>query len=291
MIRKSKFNQQGFLNIFILIVLIIGIVIGVYLVGQRVGFFSKASQGFPDKVIISNITDSSFTVSWFTPDSPQNQFLSYGESSSLGKTSSDDRDGGELRARYTHHVTLRGLTPVTQYYLKIGADPKSPTFTQKTASSLRGAPKPPETFFGTAKDNKATPEEAIVYLAVENGQLLSTTTKDGKWKLSYAGARTRDLSSYLDLRPSLMTEIYVQSGLYGSGYMNVFAYGKSHSLNLLLNFERIPFFEIKLGGLDFNQFSAKTSDESPQPSPTNPSQNNSSKNFFETIWLFVSGGK
>ncbi len=278
-------NQKGFLNILISFFLIAGIAIGVYLIGQKTGLFSKAaSSDLPEKVIISNLTDTSFTVSWLTPNAASDEFIAYGVSEPLKQSAGDDRGG---LSRYTHHITLNRLSPNTEYLLRISGDPQNPIFRQKTAETL--AEDPPvlfDTFNGSAvtPDGKKS-EDAIIYLTVEGGQVLSTTTgKDGAWSLPLTTAGTEDLSSYQKLDSTTPIELLAISGLDGAGYSKVFEFAKEKSMDIILSNQRLPFYVIQLGRKSYAPSSANPS------SGSSSTSDKSNRSLLETIWVTFTGG-
>lgn len=292
------------LRIILIFLLIIAIGVGVYLVGQRTNLLPKAAEtSFPGDVLISNVTDTSFNVSWFTPEKAQAQFISYGENqNNLDKQASDDRDNGTIKERYTHYVTLKELKAETTYYFKIGQDSSGKVFKQNTAKSLTSTPPPDKSFFGTAKDEKdSKADEGVIYLLVENGQLLSSPINQGFWAISLSGVRNRELTDYLALQPENYVEIFAQAGLSGQGYTKVFGFAKRNSLNILLTNGRVPFFGIKLGNfgqINSNNSKSATSStpgistspsSSPISSPASNIQNsdandNALANFFNLLW-------
>lgn len=184
--------------------LIVGLILSVYLVLQQTNFFSKADiSNAPLQVKISNISDNSFTVSWITY-SVLPGFITFGKDQNLTSTALDDRDNGGSNSRITHHVTLKDLEPSTVYYFKIGSgaeiyDDQGKFFMQTTAPTTSDTPPFPEPLLGTVvREDGASPAEALVYLEVEKGTVLSTYIRDkGKFLLTLTNARTDDLSTYL----------------------------------------------------------------------------------------------
>ena len=111
--RKSKIPT--IIGIFILV---FGLAAGVLLVRNQNFFRLGASAEFaPKDVRISNITDSSATVSWIT-DKETSGFVKWGE----GQDSLDKTELDELASQsFTHTLTLRNLTPQTTYSFKINS--------------------------------------------------------------------------------------------------------------------------------------------------------------------------
>lgn len=202
-----------------LVVLIAGIAAGVFLVQRGQIFKLRASpEETPQQVRFTNITDSSVTVSWLTEKETVG-FVSYGKSASLGQTESDElsREAGSR----THHTTLKGLSPATTYFLKVGSgkslfgnngEPYEVTTAPKKAAPARS-----DIIFGTVKQKGGLPSEgAIVYATITGiSPLSSVTDASGKWNINLAAARTTTLSSYASYRPEDKMQIFVQAGTEG----------------------------------------------------------------------------
>lgn len=194
----------------------IGLVIGVYLVVfQRTNIFSKADiSTSPQDVKISNISDNAFTVSWIT-QKPTIGFVQYGESENLDGQAADDRDQGAQKARITHHVTLKKLTPATTYSYKIN---NGTTAKQATAPVTADPPAVPEPIFGKIiKTDGKVPQEALVYLENGNGSLLSNYTKDdGNYLITLNNARTKDSTKYITVKSTDSVTVSVNAGQDGA---------------------------------------------------------------------------
>ncbi|MBI2329900.1 fibronectin type III domain-containing protein [Candidatus Daviesbacteria bacterium] len=193
-------------KIIVLVLLIAGLAVGVFLVGRQTGFFSKADISTePQEIKVSNISDNGFTVSWITAK-PTVGFVQFGESESLGDTTDDDRDA---RPRLTHHVTLKNLSPQTIYFYKI--NPGSNIAQQTTAPVTQNPPAVPEPIFGKAlKADGSMPAEALVYLQLPGGSLLSSYTRDqGNWLITLNNARTKDLADYITVSDEDVVSVLV----------------------------------------------------------------------------------
>lgn len=112
----SKFKIPTILGLGIII---LGLISGVYLVLREQVFFSQAAPSLsPPKATLSNITDTSITISWQT-DSPILSFVTYGIQSPKEETALDDRDNIKPTPRTIHYVTIKNLSPQTPYQFKI----------------------------------------------------------------------------------------------------------------------------------------------------------------------------
>lgn len=203
-------------KIIIFILLIGGLLVGLYLVSQQTNLFPKAAPLIaPKEVKISNISDNSFTVSWITPDKQTIGFISSG-------STSDDRDAGGPKPRITHHITLKNLTPATVYSFKISSagqvfDDQGKPYSVTTAPTTQDTPPLPQPIFGkiATEDNKP-PQEALVYIEIGEGTLLSSYTRtDGNWLVTLNNARVKDLSTYLNPQEGDQLAVTIQAGTEG----------------------------------------------------------------------------
>ena len=100
--------------------LILIIFVLTFMVQQRIIFKTLASPGSqPKKVQITNITDSSFTVTYTTDDQVLGS-IQYGIDKTIDKTAIDERDQApSVTQRYTHSITVKNIKPSTVYYFAI----------------------------------------------------------------------------------------------------------------------------------------------------------------------------
>ncbi len=196
--------------------LVIGVAAGVLLVRNRQTFRLGAEAGSaPKNVRITNITDSSFAVSWVT-DAEVAGFIKYGEGSALNKTELD-----EVENSTSHYVTVQGLKPQTTYSLKINSggvdyDQQGSPW-QVTTGSQISAPES-NIVSGTVVSPTGAPVgNALVYISVGGSSPLSTlTSSKGVWLLNIGLARNSALSSYTQIDPAnTLLEISVQTGNLG----------------------------------------------------------------------------
>lgn len=207
------------ISILAILILLIALPAALYLVFQKTQFFSKAgSDDVPRDIKITNISDNSFTVTWWTLK-PVGGFVSWGNTSALGKTTTDDRDEGSPKQYQTHHITLKGLTPKTTYYFKIGSGSKlygdnGKNYTQVTAMTTAKPPAAPDPIFGkVTKSDGAIPPEVIVYARVGQGSLLSGyIRKDGNFLITLNNARTANLNDYINISESDLINLSVTTG-------------------------------------------------------------------------------
>lgn len=241
-------------RIIVFALLILGIIFSVYLVSQRVGFFSKASPDiFPKNVTFSNISDNGFTVSWVT-DKPTIGFVKYSQDSSFNQTEDDERDKNDPKPRTTHFVVLKNLQPEKSYFLKIGEQ----SFQQTTAPVAEDTPPVPVLSYGKLKkQNGEIPQEVIVYLKLPYSTTLSTYTKDdGNWLITVTNARTADLSSHINVKNGDMAEVWLDDGIERGTKNKKIKISSSEELNDLILDEPLdkPVYDANVG------IGSKTSD-------------------------------
>lgn len=194
-----------------LVLLALGTLSGVLFIDQQTGFLPRARPEYlPTKVKLTNISDTSFNVSWLT-QSPTIGFVKYGLSTnSLDTTTTDDRDqltgsSGEFK---THYITVQGLTPNTLYYFKLGSfnrqlyDNDGSAFSVTTAPVLTNIPVA-DTAYGTVLTAADTPAEgALLYLNFAGSTPLSALVRqNGSWAISLSAARTTNLTQFVSYSP------------------------------------------------------------------------------------------
>lgn len=158
----------------------------------------------PKDVRITNITDTSFTVSYIT-DSRVFGSISYGKTNSLGTVIPDDRDStiSKEALHTSHYFTIKNLEPSTDYYFSVLSGDSvflqnDTAFKVKTAPMLTGAPPKGYDFTGfiTFSDISTKPE-VILYLQSNTSQALSTLLRpDASYAISLSRTRSQDLTKY-----------------------------------------------------------------------------------------------
>jgi len=218
--KKSVLQKQipTMLGLFVLVVSLVG---GVLLIGNGAGVFAPraTAETTPKNIRVSNVTDSSFTVSFLTEGDTVG-FVKYGTTpDKLNSQSSDDRDQltGTVGQYKTHHITIRGITPNTQYYYVLGTgsgatfDNSGTPFSIKTAQR-GGAPSAAKTAYGTVLTASGAPADgAIVYISIPNvGEMSSLVKATGSWAIPLSNARNADGSGYASISDDSVMSILVQ---------------------------------------------------------------------------------
>jgi hypothetical protein len=221
--QKSVLQKQipTLLGLGILIIALIG---GVFLLGTGPGVFAPRAtpQTTPKNIRISNVSDSSFTISFLTDEATAG-FIKYGkEQSSLKSQSSDDRDqlSGSVDKYTLHHVTVRGLDPGATYYYTLGTgsgaafDNNGAPFAITTAKKS-GTPSAAKTVYGSVSNAGGTPAEgSIVYVTMAGvGEMSSLVKNSGSWAIPLSNARTADGTGYATVKDDDSITISVQGPL------------------------------------------------------------------------------
>ncbi len=181
-----------------------GVFTGVILLRNNQVFRIGASPTItPKDVRVSNLSDTSATISWITEDATVS-FVTYGTSTNVGTIAYESEDGQKYNS---HSITITGLKPESVYYFKINSNGTNFDnngvawqFSTGKALSTNQTSVPISGSLITASGQ--TSKRAIVYVII-NGYTVSTLTSDnGTFILQLGFARTPDLSSYALIDPT-----------------------------------------------------------------------------------------
>ncbi len=130
-----------------------------------------ASAADPPNLIVSNINDNSFVVTWTTAESEIGQVQLIN-----GGTFNDDR--GEKSSGKTHYVTVGGLSPETRYQFDVLSGGKKNDRGGIPYSVMTGArldPPIPDLIIGQAENpDGSTATEAIIFFTIQRPQGVSS---------------------------------------------------------------------------------------------------------------------
>lgn len=223
---KNKLMKKRIPTILGLGVLVVGLVVGVIFLGAGPGVFAPRAtpETTPSKIKLTNVTDSGFTVSFFTAENTPG-FIKYGtDQAAIKSQTGDDRDqlSGTIGNYQLHHITVRGLKPSTEYFYLLGTgsgasfDNNGAPFSVKT-SAKGGAPSAAKTAYGNVLSSAGAPVNgAIVYLSLpEVGEMSSLTKASGGWAIPLSNARKTDGSGYATISDSDVLGIFVQGAVGG----------------------------------------------------------------------------
>lgn len=204
------------------------LLVGCFVVLTKFGYdyvrpmVTRASeQNIPTHVTFSNISDTSFTVSWLTKKPTTGSIRMHGAlpySFFFDERFSGSQKNSASTAYTTHAVTIRGLTANTKYTFAIISDGSSFThngtpFEIHTGPSLTGIGTGIEPAYGQLFAPSGEGQEGgIVYLTLENGQTLSTLTKaSGTWVIPLNLVRTSDLTKYMSSTNRIDTSLIIRT--------------------------------------------------------------------------------
>lgn len=194
-----------------LIILFIGLISGIVLINSQAIFKLGAQTGTnPKNVRVSNITDSSLTISWVT-DKESIGFVKWGKNQASISKVAVDATG---QKSYVHWVTILGLDVNKPVYFKINSEGvdwdndgiawQATTASQKTNNQLS------QNIAGSVVDQTGKPANNILVYVLVDGVLLSTTTSnDGNWIIPLSSF----VSTNLD---TTILEISVDAAILGS---------------------------------------------------------------------------
>ncbi len=183
-----------------------------YYIGSR-GGAKQASQAItPAQVRITNIADNKFSVSWTTPEATGGR-VEYGVvGEKITSFAKDERDNSEGPGLYhTHHVTIEGLQPSTQYAFRILSgeqatirfDNKGSPYTATTGPVIGETPAS-QNFYGVVQHPSGQGAAgAIVYLTLPGSATASTLVNDsGNYAITLSTIRSSDNRSYVEYDPA-----------------------------------------------------------------------------------------
>lgn len=186
-------------------IITIGIALTSFLVKNGTVFKGQAQFAqIPQNPKISNISDTSFTVSFTTQDESIGS-ISFGKDKSLGQSAFDERDQKvDLVAPHKIHIiTVKNLTPETRYFFSITSGQKlfldnGNPFEVLTGPTINELPLSQLSLNGQViLPNGDKPKEAIIYATTDKSQIISTIVNaDGSYVLALNTMRTNDVSSY-----------------------------------------------------------------------------------------------
>jgi hypothetical protein len=178
----------------------------------------------PRNIQVTNVTDTSFTVSYVT-DASVLGTLAYAKDPSGGKVGLDDQDQqtGAPSPHQIHHLTVQKLDPGTKYYFTIVSGTTSildngQPFTVTTGSTITVPPSNQAPLVGkvTLPDG-SIPAAGLVYVSSDNSQMLSVLLQqDGGYVLPLNSLRTKDFSSYATISNSTVLHLQIENATMNS---------------------------------------------------------------------------
>ena len=221
---QKSFMQKRIPTLIGLGFLVIGLVVGVVFLGKGAGIFAPraAPETTPKQVKITNLTETTFSVSFFTDESTVGSLAIGTSEEDLTITAPDDRNAVSAGDdTFTlHHITARGLSAGTKYYfyIKTGSgamyDNNGSPFVITTAKKT-GTPTAAKTIFGNVSTATGAPAgNAVAYITPEGAAELSVRVSEtGSFALPLSNARTPDGSAYATITDQTPLRVFVQNEL------------------------------------------------------------------------------
>lgn len=189
-----------------------------YFSGQKT---QVASEILPQKVRVTNVADNKFSVSWTTQNNTQGA-IEYGiVGDKITTKVMDDRDDSVGGSYQTHHVTVEGLQPSTQYAFRIVSGEKPIRFDNNgspytaTTGPVIGATPASVNFYGNVQlPSKQMAGGSIVYLTLPGSATASTLVNEsGNYAITLSTIRESSLRTYTTYDPSAsVASVTVESG-------------------------------------------------------------------------------
>lgn len=189
-----------------LIVLAGGLIGGIIMINSRQQLIPEAAASpMPQGVVLSNITDTSFTVSWTTmiPATGFIKLTSQGKSDII-ILDSRDKNKSSQNKRTVHYVVVDSLTAAQTYKFVIGVDngqfdQNGSPFSVQTVKILSSAPQSDIGSGVILSGNGQAAEGVIVYVQLPSGQLASALSgSGGGWAVPLSTIRSENGDSWLN---------------------------------------------------------------------------------------------
>lgn len=204
-----------------LLIIAIGITITVILVrtGSLFEIFAGPGEN-PKNIKITNLSDSSFTVSYTTDDQVIGTITIGKNPGNLETIFLDDRDqiNQNITEYKVHSISTKGLNPNTLYYFSITSGTKTflnngSPFNVRTASEISDSPSSHNPLSGRIiMPDGSTPSEGLVYASINGSQKISSYIKsNGNYTIPLNTIRNEALNSYYDIKSGDIINIEIEA--------------------------------------------------------------------------------
>lgn len=204
-----------------LLLLVIGVLTTSYLVNTGVILFGRAAPTEnPQDVRITNVTDTTFTVTYKT-DAKVIGTIDMTTPDGQHQTILDERDQttGVPKMYNVHSIAIKNAKANASYSFTItsGATTyqnNNQPFSAKTGSVITATPSATPPLSGKVLDeNGNIPQEAIIFVTTKDGQTLSGLARsDGTYTIPLNAIRDTTASSYIPLQSSSVLQLFLTDG-------------------------------------------------------------------------------
>lgn len=188
--------------------------IGIYLYQQKT-LAAQRNINTPKDIQVINLTDSQATIIWWT-DEPSTGQIKYSNGNLPDQLQKDNRDLSEISTHQVHFVTLRNLSPESNYSYQVVSSgffyPEKPlTFT--TAKALEESPQNRPLRGSVLNVNLNPIDEALVFLQINGAAQMATfTSTAGNFIIPLKELRTTDLSSPFTIAANTPATLTIKKG-------------------------------------------------------------------------------
>lgn len=208
--------NKKFPTLIAIILLMVGVIVTSILVQKRVIIFQQAAPSdAPQNLMITNISDQSYSVI-YTTDASVIGTISVTGSDGKSQVVLDDRDqqSGTPKSYNIHSITAKNLSPNATYTFTILSGSTTflnsdKPFSLTTPDTLSANPSTQIPLSGKILlSDGSMPDEALVVVTSDNGQFLSTLQNAaGLYILPLNTMRTKDLKSYISFSQNTKFQI------------------------------------------------------------------------------------
>ncbi len=215
---KNSIWNQKIPTVLGMIAIVIGIFATSALTKNTTIFQGRASSSEdPKEVRVTNITDTSFTVSYQTSSSVTGSLV-YGKDKNLDTTAFDQRDQAKnVLPHNIHFITVRNLSPQSTYFFSIISGQTTYSKGSEPFQVITAQTPSIQPFDTTIKGSillpsGGAPKEALVYATTDNASpIASLVNADGSYTLPIGNIKTSDLKGFADLTDKNLTLLIFDS--------------------------------------------------------------------------------
>lgn len=175
-------------------VIILGTAVMVYLTERQQTTTTKAALDLnPQDIRLTNIEDTSATVSWIT-DKPTTGFVTYSLPDQPAETALDDRDSVPSN-HLVHFVSLKNLVPKSSYEIRITSGNLTTNPISLITAAIANNPNKLKPVIGTVLNGDQNLTEGLAYLDIPGASEQSALIKNfGAFLIPINQLRKKDLS-------------------------------------------------------------------------------------------------